>query len=171
MRYVLIVAVLAGLLLAGCGPGEDIVSSATSRGAQPGDSTTEPSPTPAAARLVIEYRRSGGFRGVNEAWFIYSDGRVVAQGVGEKGTEKEFRVEAVQVADLLRQIEAAGFFSLQSSYRARGACCDRFTYELTVHGEGRSKTVTAIEAAPEAPPALWDIIEQIQRLVDKAAGS
>jgi hypothetical protein len=49
-------------------------------------------------------------------------------------------------------------------------CCDRFTYEITVRSSDRVNTVTTIDAAPNTPPAIWDILGELNRLLKEQGG-
>jgi hypothetical protein len=136
-------------------------------------STTSPlsTPTPPAAKkpslptdAVIVYQRSGGLAGRTEEWTIYADGRVVS-GDGRTG-----QLSPQEVANLVRQIEAAGFGGWRDTYGSPAACCDRFTYNLTVRLAGQTKMVTTIDAASEEPATLRTILGQVTQLVAKATG-
>ncbi len=133
-------------------------------------STTSPlsTPTPPAAKkpslpldAVIVYQRSGGLAGRTEEWTIYADGRVVS------GDERTGQLSPQEVAELMRQIEAAGFGDWRDSYGSP-ACCDRYTYRLTVRVAGQTKTVTTMDAATGQPAALENILSQLTRLVTQA---
>lgn len=113
---------------------------------------------------MIVYDRSGGFAGKSEGWTIYADGRVVSSN-GKSG-----QVSPEEVAGLLRQVDAAGFFSWRDSYLPKNTCCDRFTDKLTVRTVGQTKTVTTVDAASEEPTELGTILDQVSRLVTKAIG-
>jgi hypothetical protein len=110
---------------------------------------------------VIIYQRSGGFAGVHERWTVYPDGRIVT------ADGREWQVTPEQVEQLLTEIEAMSFFEMEGRYMPLNTCCDRFTYEVTVRSGDKVNTVTTIDAAPDAPPELWGIIEEITRLVSE----
>ncbi|MBI2845624.1 MAG: hypothetical protein HYX86_03650 [Chloroflexi bacterium] len=114
--------------------------------------------------LVLEYHRSGGFVGSDEQWLIYGDGRVVYRDLIAE-TEEEIRVSADAVADLVALMESEGFFSFQDSYLPDDTCCDRFIYEITLHYQGQSKTVTTIDAAEGEPEGLGRILAELNRLL------
>ncbi len=108
---------------------------------------------------AIIYKRSGGFAGVHEQWTVYPDGRIVA------GDGRQWRVTPEQVEQLLAEIEALGFFEMSGRYMPLNMCCDRFAYEITVRRGDTVKTITTIDAAPDTPPELWRVIDEINRLV------
>jgi hypothetical protein len=109
--------------------------------------------------VVIIFHRGGGFAGVNEQWTIYRDGRITAN------DGREWQITADQVEQLLIDIEALGFFELNDTYMPLDTCCDRFTYEVTVHKDNKANTVTTIDAAPNVPPELQQIITEINRVL------
>lgn len=114
--------------------------------------------------LAIEYHRSGGFEGRDETWLIYGDGRVVYRD-NYAETEEEIQVSADAVADLVALMQAEGFFSFQDSYLPENTCCDRFIYEITLHYQGRSKTVVTIDSAEGEPEGLGRILVELNRLL------
>lgn len=126
----------------------------------PSTATTIAATAPAQeAEIAIVYMRSGGIANLMDEWTVYTDGRVASSdGTARQATPGE-------VAQLLGEIEALGFFEMNPRYLPRDACCDRFTYSITVRSNGREHTVTTLDAVPDAPPALWQIIEQIGTLV------
>lgn len=125
----------------------------------------QPATPPAlGSDLVIEYHRSGGFEGRDETWLIYGDGRVVYRD-NYAETEEEIQVSANAVADLAALMEAEGFFSFQDSYLPEDTCCDRFIYEITLHSQGRTKTVITIDAAEGEPEGLGRILVELNRLI------
>lgn len=118
--------------------------------------------------VVVEHERSGGFAGLEETWTVYGDGRVTyKQGEGEAAEAREWTVEPEQVQALLSRAEELGFFKMEADYTPLDTCCDRFTYKVTVNGASASNTVTTIDAAKEAPEALWQLIDEVNRLVEE----
>lgn len=188
MRYLLIGTIVTILLLTACGPAVTPETAPTLPPAAPTTNLTQTtfdspllpevtplspmaeSPTPIEPEdtdkgravmgdAVIIYQRSGGFAGVHEQWTVYPDGRIVAT------DGREWQVTPEQVEQLLAEIEALGFFEMNSRYMPLNTCCDRFTYEITVHHGDRVNTVTTIDAAPDAPPELWHVIDEISHWV------
>ena len=94
---------------------------------------------------------------------MYPDGRIVS----DEGNEQQ--VQAEKVAALLAEIEALGFLEMRHSYGPLDACCDCFTCQVTIRSGDSIKTVRTVGAAPDTPPELWRVIEQIQRLVSGTA--
>lgn len=118
--------------------------------------------------IVIEFRRSGGFAGVDEAWTIYSNGRITSSNQGNTNDYAE-QVPPEKVEALLGEIEALGFFEMTGNYIPLDTCCDRFTYEVIVHAGEKSHRVSTIDAAPEAPPELWQVIEAIRTFMEQGS--
>jgi hypothetical protein len=115
--------------------------------------------TEAGGEAAIVYRRSGGFAGVSEQWAVYPDGRITA------GNGRQWQVKPERVEQLLDDIQALGFFEMKGRYMPLNTCCDRFTYEITVRRGGMVHTVVTIDAAPDAPVALWQILEEVNNLL------
>ncbi|MCU7724443.1 hypothetical protein ODJ79_12015 [Actinoplanes sp. KI2] len=56
------------------------------------------------------------------------------------------------------------FQRLRSSYQPDNACCDRFSYRLTVsYVGGYRKTVSTVQGTT-APQILWDVISAVERV-------
>lgn len=107
---------------------------------------------------VIVYERSGGLAGVSDRRAVYPDGRIVSsEGQERWGTEQE-------VAELLDEVEALGFFEMQDAYGPLNACCDRFIYQITILRGDKAKTVRVVEAEPDIPQEFWRVAELIQNL-------
>jgi hypothetical protein len=113
----------------------------------------------ADGEAAIVYRRSGGFAGVSEQWTIYPDGRITAS------DGRAWQVKPEQVEQLVDDIQTLGFFKMKGRYVPLNTCCDRFTYEITVRRGDRVHTVVTIDAAPDAPVALWQALEKVSSLL------
>ncbi|MFQ5595793.1 MAG: hypothetical protein ACE5HA_16730 [Anaerolineae bacterium] len=111
---------------------------------------------------VIIYERSGGLAGVSEQWSIYPDGRIVA------GDGREWQVEPEQVKQLTSDIKSLGFFDMSGQYMPLNQCCDRFTYTLVVRSGDKINRVTTIDAAPEVPASLWEVLGAVRSFVNNA---
>jgi hypothetical protein len=119
----------------------------------------------ALGEAAIIYRRSGGLAGLSEEWTIYPSGRI------EASDGHTYRATAEQVDQALRDIEALGFFEMRDTYMSRSTCCDRFMYEITARRDSKVNRVTTIDAEPNAPPELWQVIDVLNRLVTTAGTS
>jgi hypothetical protein len=111
------------------------------------------------ADAAIVYRRSGGLAGITEEWIVYPDGRVT----GPEGPQ--WQLGAQRLEQILADAEALGFFDMESRYVPDNVCCDRFTYELIIRQGDQVNRVTTVDAAPDAPPELWRIMEEFDRQV------
>ena len=111
------------------------------------------------ADVLLVFHRSGGFAGLVQQWTLYTDGRIEMPG----GTQQQ--VDISQIQSLRDVIQAADFFALAESYVPADACCDRFTYTITVQMDGQTKTVTTVDDAPKQPAQLTAVIEAITTLI------
>ncbi|MDX1416142.1 MAG: hypothetical protein R3293_18235 [Candidatus Promineifilaceae bacterium] len=130
-------------------------------------------PTPAAAatpeppvdaaltnsedEVLLVYKRSGGYAGLNEEFTVSGSGRISAK------DGREWQVDAHQVDQLLQEIEALGFYDLAPQYKTKDPCCDHITFELTVNSGDRLHTVSGVSGAPGAPDQLWTISNHVQQ--------
>lgn len=169
MRHVMLISVLfAVIMLTACTPipvpvrrpfeQSPLDTSPLATAGAPGtaDATREKGE---AGSAVIIYERYGGLAGIFERWAIYLDGRVMTS------DGHEWQLEPKQVEQLLSDIEALGFFELDDAYIPDNTCCDRLTHKLTVRRGDRVHTVTTMDAAPNAPQALWQSIDIMGRLI------
>lgn len=117
--------------------------------------TTPPTATVAANTAVL-FKRTGGIAGLNEAWTIFTDGRV------ETNSATQPELSAEEVKQLLNGLESSGFFELEDSYLPEDTCCDRFFYEITAVQNSTYHTVRTLEATPDMPEALQQSLRLIQ---------
>ena len=116
------------------------------------------SPLPQGVLMVLQ--RSGGIAGIEEQWVIFVDGRV--EGSGGRG--KSLNSEELEVLRTI--IEASGFSEMADNYMPLDACCDLFTYSITVNtGDGQSKTVTTIDGSSKQPEELTEILNVISQVL------
>jgi hypothetical protein len=54
---------------------------------------------------------------------------------------------------------------MEDEYLPEDTCCDRLTHTLTLRRNNQTKTVTTLDATPNAPAALWGAIDIVARLV------
>ncbi|MBN1580367.1 MAG: hypothetical protein JXA89_06665 [Anaerolineae bacterium] len=113
-------------------------------------------------KAVLVYQRSGGFAGLSEQWEVFADGRIVT----DDGRQAQVPVE--KVTALLQMVEELGFFTMTGNYMPRDTCCDRFTYVLTIRNGDQKNTVQTIDAAPNTPNALWDILDAVNQFITDA---
>jgi hypothetical protein len=175
----LIMAILAGLILAACAPAGSPVESTVAAviedvaeqgaGTEAGPQVTEvageadlaaTAPGHAeGAGPVIVFKRGGGLTGESQEWLIYADGTVQSA----DGTQRA--VAPAEVSALLAGLEGLGFFEMQDAYGVDSQCADCFRYEITVTHDGQKKTVTTIDAAGDAPAELGQVLDQIQKVI------
>jgi hypothetical protein len=116
------------------------------------------SPLPEGVLMVLQ--RSGGIAGIEEQWVIFVDGRV--EGSGGRG--KSLNSEELEVLRTI--IEVSGFSEMADSYVPLDACCDLFTYSITVNtGDGQSKTVTTIDGSSKQPQELTGVLNVISQVL------
>jgi heat shock protein HslJ len=117
-------------------------------------------PDPDEKPVLVEFTRTGGFAGFNDALTIYQDGSAVV-------TRKEFTREITLTADELvtiRQLlQDASFGSLLPDYPPAAPGADYFTYTVTYEG----KTVTAQDTG--VPESLQALITELGTLVSENA--
>lgn len=146
----------------------EIVSTTESAKMSPTDppKLTEEAPKPTApdsAEPAIIYERSGGFAGLTDRWQIYSDGRITYNNGNNR--VMEWQAEPADVAQLHEEIVAADFFALESSYVPKNACCDLFTYSLTVTNGTQTLTTSTVDQEPSTPDNLWMTLEFVQTFI------
>jgi hypothetical protein len=122
---------------------------------QPGAS---PLTSPVPTGIILTYQRVGGIGGFDETWAIDGAGHVTHTGRGP-GTDRQLTPD--QLAQLIGAIRAAQAAGLNASYIPSNTCCDRFTYTLTLSLDGQSRTVTTLDAAPDEPPALTNLLSTL----------
>lgn len=121
--------------------------------------TPDEAETTGQPEVVLRYQRTGGIAGVNQEWTVYSDGTIV----GNDGTTKQASVE--EVVRLLTDIEELGFYDMAPRYGDPRACCDMFTYVISVRGSSRQHSVTTVDAADDAPAELMDVLSRVSHFV------
>lgn len=104
---------------------------------------------------VLVFQQSGGFAGVTNQWALYADGRI------EANTGSYSQATPEQVDQLLSEIEQLGFFKLNSRYVPLNTCCDRILYELSVGRDGREHNLTVLDATPDLPETVWDVLNTV----------
>ncbi len=124
---------------------------------------TSPLTSPVTASdVLIRYHRSGGIVGTDETWVIYANGQVDHSG---RGTGASKQLTPDQIAALSGLLRSADVLALRESYVPQNTCCDRFMYEFTILIDGRSQTVTTLDAAPDEPPALSKLRDLLNSLL------
>jgi hypothetical protein len=110
--------------------------------------------------VVIQVHRTGGIAGTNDTWLIYGDGRIEYSGVGSS--------QSKQLApDQMNTLNAAvrDVMAMPGAYTAKNACCDRFVYDVTIMSDGQTKIVHTVDAAPDEPPPVTNLLAAIMSAV------
>lgn len=130
-------------------------------------------PGPEMDGAAVFFQRSGGLTGELLTVRIYPDG-TIERAMGEPSPDLPVETAVVDpavVETLVDKLEAAGYFDLERTYLPEDTCCDRFLYLISVQGDENVQTVEALEAAEEAPAALWQSVELIEAVIDEAFSS
>ena len=170
---------LAALALAACAtlPGQDtspdFAPDQPTRTETPlppsGEAQDKPSRVELPEGAVLEFRRSGGFAGLNEVWTLYADGRLTKEDDDELDARpQEWQVAPEQVTALLEKIVSLGFFELPAGSEPGAAGVDRFAYSLTLSYNDMRHTASAAEGGVEVPEALWQAIPEVQAFLEAA---
>jgi len=102
-----------------------------------------------ATMIVLD--RSGGFAGRHDTFVV---DRMTA------GGQRPLRLAA-----------RPAFRRLRASYEPANPCCDRFAYRIDVtYRNGRHKTVSTVQGT-EAPPILWEVIDEVEQVAARPAAS
>ena len=161
------ICTLAGVFIAsfaaGCSPGENIAGTPLpSTKSSESTATSTAAPRRSISEGAFEYSRTGGVTGTDERWRFFSDGRVVdAQGV-------EYEIPETEIASLLEEIEALGFYDWEVGRNRLGSCADCFTYTISAHNDGQSNQLSFVDAQADVPEGIWTILEGIQGLLEVA---
>ncbi len=112
--------------------------------------------------IVIVYKRSGGYAGLDEEFTIYANGHITAK------DGREWWVEPAAVEQLQKEFESLGFFDLAPNYVPKNPCCDLFSYELSVNSGDHNAKVSTVDGAPGAPDQLWQMLDLVQNFLNQA---
>ena len=166
MRNIVPSALVAALLVgcaAGCSLDEAPVETPVPKSETPQPVATATALTrPGTQEEIIVYARTGGIAGISEQWSFLEDGSVFdAQGV-------EYSVSDSDIADLIEEMDALGFFAWQFEAPRLGSCADCFTYSIAATYDGQSSHVTFLDGQQDVPEEIWSILEAIQDLLEEA---
>lgn len=110
-----------------------------------------------SSQTLIEYRRSGGFAGLDDHLVITRSGEPIL-------TRKSERLEVTLDSDTVRYLqllfEEAGFSHLRGEYLPSRQGSDLFEYVVTYEGH----TVRTMDGA--VPPSLQSVLEALNQLVE-----
>lgn len=132
--------------------------------------------TPVAQNaIVLTYSRSGGLVGRTTVYTLYRDGsvRVGAPALVRDQTQRGDVVQlpggADAAAQLLLAIDASGIAALApGDYAPPNACCDRYSYELTLYVNGQPQSYQTVDAANH-PASLAAALELVQQYLEPLA--
>ena len=113
-----------------------------------------------ASNVAIQVHRTGGFAGMDDTWLIYGDGRVEYTGAGSSQSKQ-------LTPDQMNTLNAAArdVMAMPGAYTAKNACCDRFVYDITIMFGGQTKTVRTVDAAPDEPQPVTNLMAAIMSAV------
>lgn len=118
--------------------------------------------TLASGGAVIVYERNGGSSCVDELYAIYPDGRIT----GDNGTKTVSKQAAAdQVASLVTDIEALGWFTADMYSTNHTPCGQCFTYFTSVTSKGQLKTVQAVDGGTDAPARYWLVTGKLSAIL------
>ena len=107
---------------------------------------------------LIEYHRSGGFRGVDDRLAIDTDGKAT---LTRNGATSSITIEASVMNSLRGIMQEIEFGKLEREYQPPGRGADMYEYSITYQGH----TVRAKETA--LPQVLYPIVELLDRILDR----
>jgi hypothetical protein len=96
--------------------------------------TEDPEATAVFDAVFLE--QTGGFTGIPLSVQVFSDGRLVRDGV-------EGSVTAEQVAQIDTIIKEINFFGIQGQFEPAGTNPDAYSYKISVDRAGASRTINA----------------------------
>jgi hypothetical protein len=115
-----------------------------------------------SSETLIEYRRSGGFTGLDDRLVIKENGEVT---LTRKLERSEFTLDSDTINRLQALFEEAEFSQLRNEYLPSRQGSDLFEYVVTYKGH----TVRMMDGA--VPPSLQPILEALNQIVESQANS
>ncbi len=107
---------------------------------------------------LIEYRRSGGFIGLDDHLVIKENGEAIL--TRRRSERYEFSLDSDTIDHLQALFEEAGFSQLHEEYLPSHPGADLFEYVVTYKGH----TVRAMDFA--VPPSLQAILEALNQIIE-----
>ena len=105
--------------------------------------------------VLLEIERSGGIAGKTERKVMYANGELTVN----ETTMAHLGSDAAQ--KLVADLTAAGFFTLQDSYRSR--CNDCYQYRITLTSATQTKTVSYVEDG-QLSAEVTKVINELKRI-------
>jgi hypothetical protein len=118
---------------------------------------------------MIEYRKAGGFAGIEETLRIEHDGTVHFQRSisGTPEYDIKGRLDEKSLQDLVALADQADIFALQEEYTVKNQPFDKVSYQITYGRPDREKTVK-IESTGDTE-SLGDVPERLRLLLQRLA--
>lgn len=118
---------------------------------------------PAAPVITrVRYERSGGMSGRTQAYIIHADGSVEREGGTLRRGTITPALDPNIAANLFLQLADKMHTLKTGDYAPAKACCDRASYSLSIMVDSQNYTYTTIDAAPNQPQALADLLAAVQ---------
>jgi hypothetical protein len=110
---------------------------------------------------VIVYTREGGIAGISQEWVIHSDGTIDGPG------DQQSTVAPEEVMDVIEMGVESDVVELAQDMATPDACCDQFTYTLTVISGDEEWSVVTTDTTEE-PEEVLVLFSMVQTLIAKA---
>lgn len=110
-----------------------------------------------SSETLIEYRRSGGFTGLDDHLVIKEDGEAI---LTSKSERSEFTLNSDTINRLQALFEEAEFSRLRKEYLPSRQGSDLYEYVVTYKGH----TVRTMDGA--VPPSLQPLLEALNQIVE-----
>ena len=138
------------VLAAGCASPEPAAPDA------PAATTAPTTGGTAAATILVDYRKSGGFAGLEEHLVVTRDGHATVEG---KGQTREKQLDPATMRELAAALDRAGLDRLRPRYDPTVKGNDLTEYAITYRG--RTVTVSDTEIPPQLGPLITELANAI----------
>jgi hypothetical protein len=112
---------------------------------------------PASRETIVEYRRTGGFAGLDDHLVVRADGEAT---LDRRGERYEFELDSETMDRLLTTLDNAEISQLDGEYLSSQKGGDLFEYVVTYQGYTVRTGDTAV------PESLWPALELLNRIVE-----
>jgi hypothetical protein len=112
----------------------------------------------AAATILVDYRKSGGFTGLEEHLVVTGDGHAVVEG---KGATRDKQLDEATMRELTAALDQAGLDRLRPRYDPPVKGNDLTEYAVTYQG----RTVTVSDTT--VPPTLRPLLTELNRIMSE----
>ncbi len=110
---------------------------------------------------IIIYERQGGFAGISQEWVIHLDGSINGPG------DQQLAAPPEEVQELVETGVESDLESLASKAAEHDACCDQFTYTLTVVSGDEQWSLRTTDTA-EQPREITELFIMVEALIAEA---